>query len=199
MRCIRCHQELKDNAMFCVHCGEKTPNKIANYLRVTGIIDLVLSIIVIITELTTISESIRLIGVPHSILGIIVYLFWIYVAIMIIKHSHNYIKANHLKELSIVYMIVTILNGLISSPIIYKVAFDEVKSELGYNPGIGWFMGGMIAWGLIASCIIPSLYIIFTSKIEKMYIKSIRDSIKDKNKSESEKLYLKSVQYRRDD
>ena len=162
MKCKRCNQELKDNAMFCVHCGEKTSNKIANYLRVTGIVDVILTGIGIITSLVMIGETVKMSGAAYVIWGMLVNIFTLYVAVMVIKNSHNFEMALHLKKLAIAYLIVTIITSLIAIPV--------TMAGLGDTGGMDGLVGASVAWGVIGSCIIPTLYIIFTSKIEQMYL-----------------------------
>ena len=171
MKCIKCNQELNDNAMFCVHCG-KTTNKIANYLRTTGIIHLVLSGIGLITGLVNLSESIDMIGKPLTIWGVIFGMFVVYVAIMIIMYSHSYEKTSLLKKLSITYLIVAIVAGLINEIVMFLL-MENIIGMVGLVAG---------TFSLVGTCVMPILYIIFTSKLEKRYLqKSFDDNKKEKD------------------
>ena len=122
MRCLKCNQELNDNAMFCVHCGEKTALKYARYLRVTGIVSLVLvgivtlmtvlMLFIMIDEMKEIEEELSrsIINIAFSI-SIIILIFNGCLSIVIINNSYNYEKASLLKKLSIAYAIVAALSG----------------------------------------------------------------------------------------
>ncbi|MCL2064633.1 MAG: hypothetical protein FWG98_09735 [Candidatus Cloacimonetes bacterium] len=144
-------------------------NKIANYLRVTGIVVVISTGIGIILMGTgiyasifeeLIGETVKTSGVTYAIQGL-VNIFSLYVSIMMIKNSHIFEKASHLKKLAISYLIVVIVSTLILIP---------------ENQKLGNIVTGAdIAMSVIISCIIPTLCIIFTSKIEKMHLQSNED------------------------
>ncbi|MCL2065344.1 MAG: hypothetical protein FWG98_13380 [Candidatus Cloacimonetes bacterium] len=151
MRCIKCNQELNDNAMFCVHCGKKNTNKYADHLRVIGFVSFVLTVYIHLYSWRNLQNS-------YSIMTIFLGLLLVILSIMIIKNSHKYEKITLLTKLSISYLILFIISNLILC-----LLFKRLSR--------GW----------ISAITITTLYIINISKIKKMHLKSIEDDKRDKD------------------
>ena len=143
--------------MFCAHCGEKTSIKIPGYLRITGIVHIVLNGLSIISL-----DEIILYGASYALVILLGMIFGLYVAIMMIKNSHSIEKALHLKKLAILCLIVYIIQELILIPV-----SRNLVAEMAYFGMVGFMV---LIW--IGCFSIPILYVIFTSMIEKTYLKS---------------------------
>ena len=167
MKCEKCNQELKNNALFCGSCGARTSVKLAKLLRATGIVNVIIIGISLITGLPMIGENIELTGLPYTIWGFIANIFFLYVTFLVIKNAKNYEKAGHLKKMSIVYLVL-----VIASSIIAILMSQEIMQDTSIAKGLLGF-GAFI--GIMFTCLFPTLYIIFSSNIEKMYLKSKED------------------------
>ena len=173
MQCSKCKQEIPENELFCSQCGAKTPIfKLANLLRAVGIVDVILTGIVLITGFAAIGKTIELTGIPYTIWSFITNIFSLYIATLVIKNAKNYEKARHLKKMGFAYLVLAIVDKIIAIPISQKF-MEEVMAAAGEFDSI---VKGLFGFGtfinIIFTCSIPVLYIIFSSKIEKMYLKS---------------------------
>ena len=157
MKCEKCNQELKNNALFCGHCGAKTLNKLANLLRTTGFVCFIPSIIFgsmfMMLSFQMLEFLDLLVEIPR--------VFYIICAIVVFKNARNGEKAGFLKKMSIALLVIAIVWNIG----LYILAWQGI-----------YFLP--VRFGMLISiveCIIPTLYIIFSSNIEKMYLKSKED------------------------
>jgi len=176
MKCRKCKQQLKQDALFCGSCGAKiiSINNLANILKVTAIVDIILIGISLIAFwywggfLSIFIQS-----------NIVIKIISVYIAVIIIRFNENYAKASFLKNWSVAYLLLIVVHAIIHlfilgdypSPIANYISGDYIS----YRPTFSlpfYLRKAILELSVFLPYIIPILYIIFTSKMQKMYLQS---------------------------
>ena len=172
MKCRKCKHQLKNDAKFCGRCGAKSPlfklSNLSNLLKVTAILDIIFLCFGPIFEWSWSEVNSR---IAIKIIGI-------YIAVIVIMFAKNYTKTSFVKSRSIAYLLLIVVNVIIHLFILNEYPYPVIYF---YWLRVYWVFPlylirvAYIFFTLIPSCIIPTLYIIFTSKLQKMYLQSKED------------------------
>ena len=170
MQCLKCKQETLEGQEFCKYCGAKSSIKLASLLRATGIVNIIIQSIGILITLAAFKCTQTL----WSYIQDIFYILSVYIIILVIKNAKNYEKAGLLKKMGITYLVLVILNSIIHiTSIIETIKFF---SSTGLALGVVLLEIGLrIAIFIVIPCVCSVLYIIYSSKLEKMYLQSKDD------------------------
>ena len=179
MRCKKCNQELNDNALFCAHCGTKTKS-IASYLKLVAVIGICVSVIGLGNSIAPAFNSEMAADVNEfqsmtmsglwMTWSVIFNLLILCLSGFVIKNCHIFEKALLIKKLGIGYLFLIILNGTFKIMYILKSIrmVENLRDTYSVNTDDMYIMVYAALFGVILHCVLPTLYIVITSKINKM-------------------------------